>query len=704
MKLSGRFLILLFFFGITCEINSQYNFNVIRTLGETNHEIVSASYSDDGAYILTTAFDSSIIVWNADRRTIYRTITGLKGRPNMAVFTPDNEFVLSGGKDNMVSKWDLGTLPVKTVETFEGYNGPVKSIDISPDGKYMATGSAGGIIKIWDLKSATLIFDLKGPNKTKDINSVAFSPDGKIIASGGADGQVILWNSVNGVMSGSQPGQKGINKICFSPDGKLLACCGYDNDILIWQLPGLTNKIVLKGHKNWVHAIDFSPDSKCLISGGRDQYIILWDVTSGNILRKSEKQSNIVMNLDFNPAGPDFISSDFQSELIEKWALSGFNESQWKSPAGTAFAQAQDVSPAVSQQTASHNAATNAGQRSDNNSMIEIFSPVLVQGKVIHDKNNITLVGRVSDPQGINTFLINRNVVKLSEGGIFQHNVNLSKGENSLDLVAINNKGIMNEQKFVVDCIAENAAAGSMEFPEIAKARYFALLIGINEYQHDEINDLQNPVKDVQNLYNVLVSEYTFNQENIILLKNPTYDELALTLEDLGKKLSGNDNLLIFYAGHGYYDEKAKIGYWLPSDAARNSRIKWFSNTSLRDLLTGIETKHTLLIADACFSGAIFRTRAAFAEIPQGIQKLYEIPSRKAMTSGIFSEEVPDESEFIKFLVKKLDENKESFLPSEILFSNLKPAVMSNSSNIPQYGVIQNVGDEGGGDFIFVHK
>ncbi|MCU0462925.1 MAG: hypothetical protein MUF36_13090, partial [Bacteroidales bacterium] len=120
--------------------------------------------------------------------------------------------------------------------------------------------------------------------------------------------------------------------------------------------------------------------------------------------------------------------------------------------------------------------------------------------------------------------------------------------------------------------------------------------------------------------------------------------------------------------------------------------------------LTGIETKHTLLIADACFSGAIFRTRAAFAEIPQGIQKLYEIPSRKAMTSGIFSEEVPDESEFIKFLVKKLDENKESFLPSEILFSNLKPAVMSNSSNIPQYGVIQNVGDEGGGDFIFVHK
>jgi hypothetical protein len=605
----------------------------------------------------------------------------------------------------MVSKWDLGAMPPKIVETFEGYSGPVQSIAISPDGRYMATGSSGGSVRIWDLRSANIVFDLKGPDKNKDIFSVAFSPDGKILASGGADGKIILWNTSNGIMTASQSGQKGgIKHISFSPDGKLVASCGYEKDIFVWQLPALSNKVVLKGHKDWVLAADFTPDSKYLLSGGWDKYIILWEVAAGKILYKSDKQANIVTNLDFNPASPDFISSNFQSEQIEKWALSGFDETQWKGSTGTTAAKIPDVTPPAGQQTANQNVAANVGQQTGVSSMIEIFSPVPVQGKVVQNKNSITLVGRVSDPQGINTFLINRIVVKLSEGGVFQYSLNLSKGENQLDLVAINNKGIMSEQKLVVDCTAENAAAGGMEFPEIAKARYFALLIGINEYQHDEINDLQNPIKDVQNLYNVLVSKYTFNPENIILLKNPTCDELALTLEDLGKKLSGNDNLLIFYAGHGYYDEKAKIGYWLPSDAARNSRIKWFSNTFLRDLLTGIETKHTLLIADACFSGAIFRTRAAFAEIPQGIQKLYEIPSRKAMTSGIFSEEVPDESEFIKFLVKKLDENKESFLPSEILFSNLKPAVMSNSSNIPQYGVIQNVGDEGGGDFIFVHK
>jgi hypothetical protein len=703
MKRYARFFILLFFIVITGVLNAQYNFNVIRTYQESNHEIVFASYNSDGTYVVTTGEDSSIIVWNPERRTIYRTLTGLKGRPNAAVITADNKFLFSGGRDNLVSKWDIGVIPPKLVQTFEGYNGPVKSVDISPDGIYLATGSAKGRVKIWDVRNNTdPVFDLEGSNKNADINSVVFSPDGKMLASGSTDGKVILWNTATGIMMGSQPAQKGIYHVIFSPDGKLLASCGYDNDIIIWQLPGLDNKVVLKGHKDWVLTIDFSPDSKNLISGGRDQYIILWDVTSGKILHKSDKQPNLVRNLDFNPSQPDFISTDYQSQEIEKWAISGLDETQWKRPSGITA----EVKISDNQEKPVEETATNIVQQaisSGTNSMIEIFSPVPAQGKIVHDKNSILIVGRVSDPQGINTFLINKNVIKLSEGGVFNVNLNLSKGENEVTLVAINNKGIMNRQNLVIDCTAENALAAGEEIPEIAKSRYFALIIGINEYQDDAIPDLNNTVKDAETLYNVLLTKYTFEKENITFLRNPKQAEIINTLDELGKKLTSNDNLLIFYAGHGYWDNKAQVGYWFPSDAARNSKANWFSNSMLRDLMSGIETKHTILIADACFSGAIFKTRAAITEVPQGIQKLYELPSRKAMTSGNM-QEVPDDSQFIKFLVKRLDENQDKYLPSELLFSKVKAAVMSNSTNVPQYGIIQNVGDEGGGDFIFMHR
>jgi len=118
--------------------------------------------------------------------------------------------------------------------------------------------------------------------------------------------------------------------------------------------------------------------------------------------------------------------------------------------------------------------------------------------------------------------------------------------------------------------------------------------------------------------------------------------------------------------------------------------------------LKAVKSKHTLLIADACFGGTIFKTRTAFPDAQKAINKLYELPSRKAMTSGTLTE-VPDRSAFIRFLVERLTENTEKYLSSEQLFSSFRIAVINNSDVIPQYGEIRNVGDQGG-DFIFIKK
>src|SRR5258705_3625087 len=81
---------------------------------------------------------------------------------------------------------------------------------------------------------------------------------------------------------------------------------------------------------------------------------------------------------------------------------------------------------------------------------------------------------------------------------------------------------------------------------------------------------------------------------------------------------------------------------------------------------------------------------------------LYKDPSRKAITSGNLSE-VPDKSPFIEFLLKKLNENEDKYLPAQQLFSRIFEPVSNNSSATPQFGVIQGAGDQGG-DFIFIRK
>ena len=130
------------------------------------------------------------------------------------------------------------------------------------------------------------------------------------------------------------------------------------------------------------------------------------------------------------------------------------------------------------------------------------------------------------------------------------------------------------------------------------------------------------------------------------------------------------------------------------------NRSNWLSNSEFRDYLNGIKTEHTLVIADACFSGSIFN--GEFRDIGSfPCEEMAKVKSRRAMTSGA-NTVVPDESVFLKYICTILSNNEQSCLSAEELYSRIKPSVISNSPNnqIPQFGILPQVGDEGG-NFVF---
>lgn len=231
---------------------------------------------------------------------------------------------------------------------------------------------------------------------------------------------------------------------------------------------------------------------------------------------------------------------------------------------------------------------------------------------------------------------------------------------------------------------------------------YYALIIGNNNYQDSELITLDQPIQDALSLYNVLISKYTFEKQNVILLKDATREDIIRALDGLSNELTFNDNLLIFYAGHGHWNEQKNIGYWLPVDAQKDITTDWLRNSTIQSYIEIIDTKHTLLIADACFGGGIFKTRAAFDNAERSIRNLYKYESRKAMTSGMLNE-VPDKSVFMENLLERLQDNEENYISSSDLFMQFRNNVMNNSNNTPQFGTIHNTGDKGG-DFIFILK
>jgi len=96
---------------------------------------------------------------------------------------------------------------------------------------------------------------------------------------------------------------------------------------------------------------------------------------------------------------------------------------------------------------------------------------------------------------------------------------------------------------------------------------YYALLIYVDDYTN--LKRLQTPQKDVEEIAGLLKSRYGFVETKIVA--NPSNaDALIRELAEFRNKLQDDDNLLIYYAGHG-----SKDGFWQLKDAEKSIRVGW---------------------------------------------------------------------------------------------------------------------------------
>jgi hypothetical protein len=321
---------------------------------------------------------------------------------------------------------------------------------------------------------------------------------------------------------------------------------------------------------------------------------------------------------------------------------------------------------------------------------------------VSNETKLITVAGNVKDQSGVYEVLVNGRDATLSGTGDFSQDVLLKIGENQVTVQATDIESNYVSKSFVVK---REDAVVHFNIPSILEenGKYYGLLIGVSNYADPSIPNLdENPTQDAKDLYRVLKDDYLFEEDNMKLMLNPTRVDIMKTFDRLSAIITEKDNLLIFFAGHGYYDPETELGYWLPADAEADFTANWIYNDVLVANLKRIHSKHTLLISDACFSGSIFKSRSLQFGAPEAYKKKYDLASRKAITSGVLTS-VPNKSVFFKFLVDRLESNQEKYMSASELFMSLEMAVANNSPNAPQYGVIQNVGDQGG-DFIFIRK
>ena len=229
---------------------------------------------------------------------------------------------------------------------------------------------------------------------------------------------------------------------------------------------------------------------------------------------------------------------------------------------------------------------------------------------------------------------------------------------------------------------------------------FHALVIGINKYKH--LPNLKTAENDAKMVTQVLKIDYGFN---VKLLLNPTRAQIISILGHFRRELSTKDNLLIYYAGHGWLDKDANEGYWLPMDASKEDESNWISNATITSSVRAVQAKHVIVIADSCYSGKLIRGLHIQRKTPNYLTRISRKKARVVLTSGGL-EPVADDggkgqhSVFASAFIKALKGNA-GVLDGTSLFTRIRRPVMVNSDQTPEYADIRKAGHDGG-DFLFV--
>lgn len=305
---------------------------------------------------------------------------------------------------------------------------------------------------------------------------------------------------------------------------------------------------------------------------------------------------------------------------------------------------------------------------------------------------SMTLRGIVADSANLAEARVNGRWVFIDEQGQFRTSIPVEPGATEATLTMTDETGKTTEQRIAIDAAATPDPAAP------PKPRKIALMIAVDSYRDTGIPALATPDADIKAVGKALNDHLGYETR---VLRNPTKAQIGEALRKLGREVGEQDQVMVYYAGHGYELAETGAGYWLPADAETTSARNWVSNNDIGRFLSRMPAKHVMVVSDSCYSGAFTKEQKVDATRLASEQEIRQRRSVMALSSG-GDEPVADgevNSPFAAALKKRV-----LALPKDsngyALYQEVREDVTRDAPQTPQYGVIRTAGYDEGGDFL----
>ena len=253
----------------------------------------AASFSPDGRTVVTTSWDRTARLWDAESGKELLRLTH-DAEVWAASFSPDGRTVATASDDKTARLWDAaGGNELHRL----AHDGPVYAVSFSPDGRTLVTASRDGTARVWDVAGGTELYRLRHEDA---VWGASFSPDGRTIATASRDGTARLWDAAGKELRPFHHDGP-VNVAWFSPDGRTLLTASGDRTAGLWDVAG-GQELQRFPHDAEVLGASFSPDGRTVVTASYDHTARLWDAASGKELQRFPHDAE-VLGASFSPDG-----------------------------------------------------------------------------------------------------------------------------------------------------------------------------------------------------------------------------------------------------------------------------------------------------------------------------------------------------------------------------------------------------------------
>jgi WD40 repeat protein len=289
------------------------------------------AWSPDGQFLASGGDDGQLLVWGTDGVVRQRVVH--PAAVTALAWSPESGRLVTGAANQVTFLSALSGM-ILARSTHDHFSTVTSLAWTAHNQQQVVSGALDQRAIVWQTtqyRPQTIFTHHAAP-----IESVTWAADGQTIASSSHGGVVRVWNAESGqeVHPLYQDARVPMRAAAFDPIGMQLAVGGDDGVIRLWngllcQSIGAINGGMicldmprhLRSSRSPIRSLAWSPDARYLAGGSDDGTFSVWDPTQGQkpLLTMPVKQGSAVLSLAWSPEGLQLATAAGKAVVV--WSL-----------------------------------------------------------------------------------------------------------------------------------------------------------------------------------------------------------------------------------------------------------------------------------------------------------------------------------------------------------------------------------------------